>query len=339
MFGTTLATELDRRGHRSDVISLAPASGPAPGLDVEVLPALRRAGAARELRRRAAACDVVLGHGSRGLVAATLASAAGGPPFAYRSIGDPSYWASSRGRALRVGLQLRRAAAVTALWPAAAEVIADRYRLEPGRVEVVPNAADPTAFTPATEAVRASARAELDIADEVPVVAYVGALAPEKRVATAIAATNLVPGAVLVVAGSGPEADAIGQRAVADLPGRHRLLGAVADVALVYAAADVVVLTSRTEGQPGVAIEAGLSGLPVVATDVGGLASVVQDGQTGRLVAPDAPPAAIASAIGHTISERATLGAAARAFTERTFSLAIVTDQFEAVLARAAERG
>ena len=52
------------------------------------------------------------------------------------------------------------------------------------------------------------------------------------------------------------------------------------------AAADAVVLSSRTEGMPGVLIEAGLSERPVVAFDVGAVSEVVVDGETGVLVAP-----------------------------------------------------
>ena len=55
-----------------------------------------------------------------------------------------------------------------------------------------------------------------------------------------------------------------------------RLLGWRADVEKVYAAADLVVLTSDNEGMPVSLIEAGLAGVPAVATNVGSVAEVVR---------------------------------------------------------------
>ena len=51
----------------------------------------------------------------------------------------------------------------------------------------------------------------------------------------------------------------------------------------VYAAADLVLLTSDNEGMPVSLIEAGLAGLPAVATRVGSVAEVIEDGRTGLL--------------------------------------------------------
>ena len=66
--------------------------------------------------------------------------------------------------------------------------------------------------------------------------------------------------------------------------GRCDVLGSVADVRGVLDAADVLVLASRTEGVPGIAIQAALTGVAVAAYDVGGVGEVVVDGATGRLV-------------------------------------------------------
>jgi glycosyltransferase involved in cell wall biosynthesis len=72
-------------------------------------------------------------------------------------------------------------------------------------------------------------------------------------------------------------------------------------MAAVMADLDVVLLTSRNEGSPVALIEAAAAGLPVVATDVGGVRSVVRDGETGLLVPsgdPDAAAAALRELLG-----------------------------------------
>jgi glycosyltransferase involved in cell wall biosynthesis len=62
-------------------------------------------------------------------------------------------------------------------------------------------------------------------------------------------------------------------------------VGYRAGIAAYYAAFDALLLTSENEGTPVVAIEALAAGRPVVATDVGGVATVVDDGETGLLAA------------------------------------------------------
>ncbi|HKI18887.1 MAG TPA: glycosyltransferase, partial [Isosphaeraceae bacterium] len=73
-------------------------------------------------------------------------------------------------------------------------------------------------------------------------------------------------------------------------------LGETRDIPAVLARARMFVLPSRSEGIPLTVLEAMARGLPVVATRVGGLAEVVEDGVTGLLV-PPADPAALAAAI------------------------------------------
>jgi hypothetical protein len=73
-------------------------------------------------------------------------------------------------------------------------------------------------------------------------------------------------------------------------------LGWVHDLPRLYAALDAVVLTSRNEGTPVALIEAMAAGRPVVATRVGGVSDVIEDGRTG-LVAPAADAAAVAASI------------------------------------------
>jgi glycosyltransferase involved in cell wall biosynthesis len=99
------------------------------------------------------------------------------------------------------------------------------------------------------------------------------------------------PDATFVLAGDGESRDRL-QRAATDMLGdRVRFLGWVDDLPSLYAAFDVVALTSRLEGTPVALIEAAAAGKPVVATNVGGVSEVVRHGNTGLLVPPKDPVA------------------------------------------------
>ena len=127
-----------------------------------------------------------------------------------------------------------------------------------------------------------------------------------------------------VLAGAGPALPAVAA-AVREhgLSERVELLGARADIPELLGRSDVFVLSSRSEGFPVSILEAMAAGLPVVATDVGGVAEAVEDGDTGLLV-PSADFEALACALGRLLSDadlRRRLGAAGRARALRLFDL------------------
>lgn len=135
------------------------------------------------------------------------------------------------------------------------------------------------------------ARRALGLRPDGPVVAYVGRLTrikrPDRLIAVAREVIQAVPGAQFVVCGDGDLAAGVAGTAT-DLGRSLTLLGWRADVETVYAAADLILLTSDNEGMPVSLIEAGLAGLPAVATAVGSVAEVVEDGGTGLLAPRDA---------------------------------------------------
>ena len=128
------------------------------------------------------------------------------------------------------------------------------------------------------------------------VVLAMGRLVPIKRLERLIDAVALVapqfPSLRLAMVGDGEERATL--EALADARGIRDVVGFAgwsSDTPSWYAAADMVTLTSDREGTPLALIEAAASGRPVVAGDVGGVADIVIDGETGFVVAHDDVPA------------------------------------------------
>jgi glycosyltransferase involved in cell wall biosynthesis len=171
---------------------------------------------------------------------------------------------------------------------------------------------------------REAARAALGVAGEHPTVAFVARLTPVKRpdrfadVARRVAASQ--PDAIFLVAGEGDRLDDLRHR-LAPLGNRVRFLGWRSDVEVIYAAADMVLLTSDNEGMPVSLIEAASVGCPAVTTRVGSAHEVVLDGQTGLVVDVDAE--ALARATLELLGDRAVrdrFATAARAHARDHFS-------------------
>jgi glycosyltransferase involved in cell wall biosynthesis len=141
-------------------------------------------------------------------------------------------------------------------------------------------------------------RAILGIPLEGPLVAMASRLVAVKDPGMFLEAARLMvremPEVTFVVAGDGDLRAQVEQEASVLFGPRMRFLGWRDDVATVYRAADVVVLSSRHEGTPATLIEAAAAGRPVVATNVGGVSDVVIDEVTGLLVQAG-DPAALAS--------------------------------------------
>ncbi len=176
----------------------------------------------------------------------------------------------------------------------------------PERWHVLPLALDLEPVT-AGEVDPVEARGWLDLPADVPVVGIVGRLVPIKNHVLFIEAARQVllerPDVVFAIAGDGELRAMLEAEAHRALGERVRFLGWVFDLALLYAALDVVVLTSLNEGTPVALIEAMAAGRPVVATDVGGVAEVVRDDAKGMLV-PSGDAEAIAQAVLRSLQAR-----------------------------------
>jgi glycosyltransferase involved in cell wall biosynthesis len=192
----------------------------------------------------------------------------------------------------------------------------------------------------------ARVRAELGIPAAAPVVGTVGHLRTEKAFEVLIEATASLraefPDLVVLIAGEGPERAALEQRiSELGLGDGVRLLGAREDVPDLLEALDVAVCCSDFEGGPLSVMEYMEAGLPVVATRVGGLPELVEEGQTGLLVAPR-DPAALGDAVAGLLRDsslRRRYGDRARSARRERWDLAVWARQLEALYEDLLARG
>lgn len=165
---------------------------------------------------------------------------------------------------------------------------ARRNGLVRGRIAAIGNGVDPARFHPRDAAHRTATRATLATPEDAVVVLMVGRMVAEKgypELFTAMAGVD----AHLWVAGqrlASDHAEPVDTALAADPALAHRvhLLGERDDVPELMAAADIFTLPSHREGMPRSIIEAMMTGLPVVATNIRGSREEVVDGATGLLV-------------------------------------------------------
>lgn len=216
--------------------------------------------------------------------------------------------------------------AICASNPVEADQLIQLYGAPRERLELVPSGVDHAFFSPGD---RAGARTALGL-DDRPTLLFVGRIQPLKGLTVAVEAlARLRDRSTRLVVVGGPS----GAEGPAELA---RVMGLIAELGLGdrvtfiepqphhmlstwYRAADVVVVPSRSESFGLVALEAAACGVPVVASAVGGLRTLVDDGVTGLLV-EDRDPAAWARAIDRLLDKpekAAWMGAAAAADARR----------------------
>jgi glycosyltransferase involved in cell wall biosynthesis len=223
---------------------------------------------------------------------------------------------------------MRHVAAMTAVSAETAQEYAQQLGW-PETVTVIPTGV-PT-FSP-NPGDRKKVRGELGLTDDAFVFLAVGSVKPEKGFEDLIEACALLRsrGAeslkVLIAGGAADEAYAaslrrlVAERAVQD---SVCLLGFWSDLCALYAAADAFVLSSRKEGLPTVLLEAMAAGLPVAATRVGGVPSVVRH-ETNGLLVQAAAPGDLAEAMSRLLADaplRSRLGREGRETVQQEYGL------------------
>jgi glycosyltransferase involved in cell wall biosynthesis len=299
---------------------------PRPGRDAAGVLRLRRLIALSEP-------DVVHAHGLRAGAAAALARPRGpgrqGPALVVTVHNAPPAGALSAAvyRALE-RFAARRADVVLCV----CADLAERMRRAGARdvgLAVVP--APPVAAPPAD--VVEKARADI-AADGRPVVLAVGRCAPQKGFDVLIEAMSLLrdrdPAPLLAIAGEGPLAGQLARQAVASGAG-VRFLGSRCDVPALLAAADVIAVPSRWEGQPLIVQEALRAGRPLVASRVGGIPALT--GQDGALLVPSGAPGQLAAALRSVLDDPALSGRLAASAARRAAALPSASDAIDAVAA------
>lgn len=310
------------RGHDVEVVVTADAAPPARAYPVRYTPrrlpvGLRHAHSLVLVARRALRADVLYTTGMFGR--SGIAAALTRTPYVVKLTGDPAFerlrargavggdvdvfqqGGGGVGRRLLVALRngiLRRARHVYVPSSYLRGLVL-RWGVPEGRVSVLPNPA-PTDLPTAS---RDELRDRLGLGG--PTLAFAGRLTAQKDLDVLLDALVLCPGVSLVVAGDGPERERIERRAgELRLAARVRFLGPLerAGVLELFAAADASVLSSSWENFPHTVVEALAVGTPVVATAVGGVPEVVEDGVNGLLV-PVGDTPALAAALQRLFAE------------------------------------
>lgn len=208
--------------------------------------------------------------------------------------------------------------------------------VRPDKIVVIPNGVDLPEIQPNQAALT---RKEAVLDEDAFLILTAGRLWAEKGHIHLVRAmpevVRAVPKVVLALAGEGvlrPELEAEARKLKVE--DHLRFLGVRRDVLNWMAAADLFILPSNSEGMPNALLEAMGLGLPVIATRVGGVPEIIQDGETGCLVPPQDPSALAVAIIALLRSprERRRLGQNAQEMIRREYQMEKMCERYKALL-------
>lgn len=282
--------------------------------------------------------DVVVGHGTDTLKYASIARTMHrNVRTAYMNIGLASYWAKSRSRVWFNKFWLRNINCSISVSEAIRTDFVEHYGFDRSRAIYIPNAIEASGFDDASDpSVRQQVRVEIGAEERDIVIGFVGRLSPEKGQDTLISAVSRLIGkdlpVKLVLVGDGPERKRLENQANSEGIGSSvKFLGVRNDVPRVLSGVDIFALASKSEGMPGVLIEAGFAGLPSVAYDVGGVTEVLTHETTGMVV-PAGDFESLVNELEGLVNRpewRAQMGGRARAWCRSKFDLSVIADQYK----------
>ena len=291
---------------------------------------LQGIGLARHARR--ARADIVHSHGYKAVVPGVVAARLTG---AKSIITGHNLFPAEASNLAKASLRLaaRLSDRVIAVAPALAASLA-AAGVDERKITVVPNGIDLSVYDAGD---RRPVLESLRIDDRTKIVLCAARLTEVKGVEHLIRAAALLSerrsDVRVLIAGDGPDREALHELARNTAPETVVFLGYREDVPNLLAAADVVAIPSLAEGHPLILIESMAARKAIVASRVGGLADTITDNETGLLV-PPADPKALAEAILTVIespglAER--LGASARRHAEQEFALERMIARMEEV--------
>lgn len=233
---------------------------------------------------------------------------------------------------------MRRTDTVAAVCEAARARFAQQGVAPRGRLLSVPNGIRIERFSLASEARRSALRSDLGLAPDTRIIGSVGRLNPVKDQATLLRAFARLRGdfadAALVLVGDGALRGSLESQAAAlGIADAVRFLGDRGDVRELLQAFDIFALSSLSEGYSMALLEACASGLPIVATDVGGNREIVVDGRNGLLV-PPARDDALADGFGTLLRDpagAAAMGTGGREWALREASVETMARRYDAL--------
>lgn len=212
--------------------------------------------------------------------------------------------------------------------------------IPPEKISLILNAIDLRRFSPEKNS-RTESRAALGLSPDSPVIAGIGRLNPQKNFSLfleiAASVTSKIPGTRFLLAGEGPEESLLrDQAARLGIADKVIFAGYIPDIRVVYAASDILLMPSRFEGLPMTLLESMAMGLPVVASNLDGIAEVVSDSREGFL-APAGDASVFADRITDLLSNpelASDFSRNARAKIESNHSVEKMTSAVEAIYDR-----
>lgn len=174
-----------------------------------------------------------------------------------------------------------------------AEHVASRTGIESGRIEVLLNGIDLSRFK--VSQTRSAVKAELGLPENCRLVGVVGRLCRQKAqdvfLKAAAKLARIYPDVLFLLAGAPDEPEMLlqlkAQADALDIGHKVRFLGYLEDIPKIYSILDILVMPSRWEGFGLALVEAMAMGLPIVATDVGGIPEVVVPNETALIIPPE----------------------------------------------------
>ena len=251
----------------------------------------------------------------------------------YRNIGNPKDWLSDPWRRwFYAQLVMPSIHGIIGISQVTLQGLHSVYDLNIPLV-TIPNGIDPIPLTKAPT--QQAARQQLGVPQGATILLFMGSLSTEKRPDRFLRIVHRLREHSLNVQGwllgdGTLRADLEEQVQTLDLQEEIRFLGYQTEIAQYLSAADLLLLTSDTEGIPAVVLEAGFMGKPVIASRVGGLPECVQDTKTGFLVDPSDDQAFVNAVLQlcRNPQQRITMAQCAQEWVRSKFTIETVAQQY-----------